>query len=67
MCCEQHRVGDLVTIGDDELLGFARAVSVDGDAFAGTIVLEVLFGAAADQAAGTLELLVDEWCDEIDD
>lgn len=39
---ETYAAGDLVTITDDEVLGFARVVSVDGDAASGFITLEVL-------------------------
>jgi hypothetical protein len=64
---ETYAAGDLVTITDDEVLGFARVVSVDDDAASGFITLEVLAEGAADQAAEFLELVYDEWSDLLDD
>ena len=63
---ETHSAGDLVTITDDEAIGFARIVSIDGAA-AGFITLEVLSAGAADRAAEFLELVYDEWCDQLDE
>lgn len=62
-----YAAGGIVTITDDEVLGFARVVSVDGDAATGLVTLEVLVGGAAEQAEEFLELLYDEWCDVLDE
>lgn len=64
---ETYSAGDVVTITDDEALGFARVVSIDGDAATGFLTLEVLAEGAADQAAEFLELVYDEWCGLLDD
>ena len=64
---ETYAPGDLVTITDDEVLGFARVVSIDGDAASGFITLEVLAEGVADQAAEFLELVYDEWSDLLDE
>lgn len=64
---ESYAAGDLITVTDGEVLGFARVVSIEGDAETGWSVLEVLAGTAADQAAELLEVTYDEWCDAVED
>lgn len=64
---ETYAAGDLVTTTDDEVLRFARVVSVDPVAASGFITLEVLAEGAADQAGEFLELVYDEWNDLLDE
>lgn len=60
---EAYDVGDIVSIDDDEIMGFARVVRFEGDPATGWICLEQLVGEEADQAAVDLELSYDDWCD----
>lgn len=62
-----YDVGEIVTITDDELMGFARVVRYEGDVFTGYICLQELHGAEAEQAAKDLELSYEDWCDPLDD
>jgi hypothetical protein len=60
-------VGETITITDDELMGFARVVSYEGDVFTGYICLEELHGEEAEQASAELARPYDHWCDPLHD
>ena len=64
---ETYDVGEIVTITDDERMGFARVVMYEGDAFTGYICLQELHGAEAEQAAKDLEFSYEDWCDPLDE
>lgn len=64
---ETYDVGEIVTITDDELMGFARVVRYEGDVDLDWICLQELHGQAAEWAAKELELSVEDWCDPLDD
>lgn len=64
---ETYDLGEILTITDDELMGFARVVRYEGDVFTGCICLEELHGEEAEQAAKDLELSYEDWCDPLDD
>ena len=64
---EAYDLGEIITITDDELMGFARVVRYEADADFGWICLEELHGEETDQAAKDLELSYEEWCDPLDE
>lgn len=64
---ETYDVGEVIPITDDELMGFARVVRYEGDAFTGWICLQEIRGEEGEQAAKDLELSYEDWCDPLDD